>query len=95
MRTGLIRLPSKFDCCAALSVVFICPPLATQIELLRADIIDPYGRTLGYLFLNGQNYSVLVVGARLAAESVSHYGDNGFPDEAEAVLAGAARNIPD
>jgi len=60
---------------------------ATEIELLRASTLDPYGRTLGYFFLNGRNYSVLVVAARLAYESVSHYGDNGFPEEAAAVLA--------
>ena len=34
---------------------------ATQVELLRSRTVDPYGRTLGYLFLNGRNYSVLVV----------------------------------
>jgi endonuclease YncB( thermonuclease family) len=62
---------------------------ATQIELLRASTLDPYGRTLGYFFLNGRNYSVLVVAARLAYESVTHYGDNGFPEEAAAVLAAA------
>jgi micrococcal nuclease len=62
---------------------------ATQVELLRAGTLDPYGRTLGYLFLNGRNYSVLVVQARLAAESVSFYGDNGLPREAAAVLAAA------
>jgi endonuclease YncB( thermonuclease family) len=62
---------------------------ATEIELLRASTLDPYGRTLGYFFLSGRNYSVLVVAARLAYESVSHYGDNGFPEEAAAVLAAA------
>ena len=62
---------------------------ASQIELLRASTIDPYGRTLGYVFLNGRSYSVLVVEARLAYESVSHYGDNGFPREAAAVLEAA------
>lgn len=70
--------------------------VATGIELLRAGEKDPYGRTLGYLFLNGKNYSVLIVRARLAAESVSHYGDNGFPEEAQAVLeaARAAGPVP-
>jgi micrococcal nuclease len=63
--------------------------VATQIELLRSSTLDPYGRTLGYLFLNGRNYSVLVVQARLAAESVTHYGDNGLPKEAAEVLAAA------
>jgi endonuclease YncB( thermonuclease family) len=62
---------------------------ATQVELLRSSTLDPFGRTLGYLFLNGRNYSVLVVQARLAAESVSRYGDNGLPREAAEVLAAA------
>ena len=60
---------------------------ADTVELLRAAETDRYGRTLGYLFVNGRNYSVLVVEARLAVETVSHYGDNGLPEEAEAVLA--------
>ena len=62
---------------------------ATTVELLRARTLDPYGRTLGYLFLNGRNYSVLVVEARLAAESVTFYGDNGLAREAAEVLAAA------
>ena len=53
---------------------------ATQVELLRASTLDPYGRSLGYLFLNGRNYSVLVVQARLSAETVTFYGDNGLPE---------------
>jgi endonuclease YncB( thermonuclease family) len=63
--------------------------VATQVELLRSSTLDPFGRTLGYLFLNGRNYSVLVVTARLAEESVSRYGDNGFPEEAREVAAAA------
>ena len=62
---------------------------ATTIELLRAPTLDQYGRTLGYFFLNGKNYSVLVIAARLAEESVTQYGDNGFPQEAAAVLKAA------
>jgi endonuclease YncB( thermonuclease family) len=70
--------------------------VATQVELMRAHTMDGYGRTLGYLFLNGSNYSELVVSARLATESVSHFGDNGFPQEAQAVLeaARAAGPVP-
>jgi len=56
-------------------------------ELIRAAETDGYGRTLGYIFVNGRNYSVLVIAARYAVETVSHYGDNGLPAEAEAVLA--------
>jgi len=62
---------------------------ATSIELLRAPTLDPYGRTLGYLFLNGKNYSVMVIAARLAEESVTQFGDNGFPEEAAAVMKAA------
>src|SRR5512143_1345879 len=67
---------------------------AATVELLRAQTLDPYGRTLGYLFLNGRNYSVLVVKARLAAESVTFYGDNGLPREAADVLAAAKAAVP-
>jgi micrococcal nuclease len=63
--------------------------VATQAELLRASTVDPYGRSLGYLFLNGRNYSALVVQARLSAETVTFYGDNGLPNEAAEVLAAA------
>lgn len=62
---------------------------ATKIEVLRTAELDPYGRTLGYVFVDGKNYSVLVVRAGLAVETVSHYGDNGFPKEAAEVLAAA------
>ena len=63
--------------------------VATQVEVLRAEQKDSYGRTLGYIFLNGKNYSELVVRAHLAAESVTHFGDNGFPAEAQAVVEAA------
>jgi len=62
---------------------------ATKIELLRADTLDPYGRSLGYFFLNGKNYSLLIIAAGLAEESVSRYGDNGFPEQAQAVIEAA------
>jgi endonuclease YncB( thermonuclease family) len=62
---------------------------AEHVQLLRSDTLDPYGRTLGYFFIDGKNYSTAVVAAHLAYETVSHYGDNGFPDEAKAVAAAA------
>lgn len=67
---------------------------ATRVELLRAATLDPYGRSLGYLFLDGRNYSPLVIRARLAEESVSRYGDNGFPKEAAEVLAAGREQGP-
>ena len=62
---------------------------ATKVELLRATMLDPYDRTLGYVFVNDKNYSVLVLEARLAEESITAFGDNGFPQEAAVVLASA------
>lgn len=66
--------------------------MAETVELLRAAEPDGYGRTLGYLFVNGRNYSVLVVTAGYAVETVTHYGDNGLPEASEAVLA-ASRTV--
>jgi endonuclease YncB( thermonuclease family) len=63
--------------------------VASQVEVLRSSTLDPFGRTLGYVFLNGRNYSVLVVRARLAVETVTFYGDNGLPAPAAEVLAAA------
>ncbi len=66
--------------------------MAETVELLRSAEPDGYGRTLGYLFVNGRNYSVLAVTAGFAMETVSHYGDNGLPGASEAVLA-ASREV--
>ena len=66
--------------------------MAESVELLRAREPDGYGRTLGYLFVNGRNYSILAVKAGYAVETVSHYGDNGLPEASEAVLA-ASREV--
>jgi endonuclease YncB( thermonuclease family) len=67
---------------------------ATEVELLRASTLDPYGRTLGYLFINGRNYSLLILNARLAQETVGYYGDNGLPTEAAQVLDASKRQGP-
>jgi len=65
---------------------------ATEVKLVRADRLDPFGRTLGYFILNGKNYSVLVIAARLSDETVSHFGDNGLPELAAQVTT-AARSV--
>uniref|UniRef100_A0A832MK86 Thermonuclease family protein n=1 Tax=Eiseniibacteriota bacterium TaxID=2212470 RepID=A0A832MK86_UNCEI len=67
---------------------------AERIEVLRSATLDPYGRTLGYVFLNGRNYSVLVMRAGLAEESITRFGDNGLPDQAAEVLAAAKASGP-
>jgi micrococcal nuclease len=66
-----------------------CVAASDEVTLLRADKKDSYGRTLGYVFVDGKNYSVLVLSARLAVESISRYGDNGFPEQAKACLEAA------
>ena len=68
--------------------------MAEKVELLRASTVDPYDRTLGYVFVNDRNYSVLVLSARLAVETVSHYGDNGCPEAAAACLNAASKAGP-
>lgn len=68
--------------------------VADRVELLRASTLDAYGRTLAYVFLNGQNFSVLIVRARLAEESISRFGDNGLPEEAAAVARAAKEAGP-
>ena len=64
---------------------------APKIELLRSERLDRYGRTLGYFFLGGRNYSVLVIEAGLSRETISRYGDNGLPEQARQVLEAASR----
>ncbi len=69
---------------------------ATDVELLRAAMLDPYERTLAYLFINGKNFSLLAIKARYTDETISTYGDNGLPGEAAEVAAvsKAASAIP-
>ncbi len=60
---------------------------AADVEILRCSTLDPYGRTLAYLFVNGRNYSVLAIKARYSTETVGIYGDNGLAKEAAEVVA--------
>lgn len=60
--------------------------MARAIELMRAATLDRYRRTLGYFFLDGRNYSVLALRAGMATETITRYGDNGFPPEAQEVI---------
>lgn len=71
-----------------------CIAVADKIELLRSGKQDKYGRTLGYLFLDGKNYSVLAIRARLAYGPNPRFGDNGLPEEHAACLAAAAAAGP-
>jgi micrococcal nuclease len=68
--------------------------VARKVELLRSGEKDKYGRTLGYLFLDGHNYSVLAIEARLAYGPSARFGDNGLPREHAACVAAAGRAGP-
>ncbi|MDR3622193.1 MAG: thermonuclease family protein [Paludisphaera borealis] len=67
---------------------------ARRLELLRAPKPDRYDRTLGYLFVDGVNYSVLAVENHMAESTVDRFGDNGFPEEAAQVREAARRAGP-
>jgi micrococcal nuclease len=54
---------------------------------------DKYGRLLAHVFVDNELLAVLLIRAGLAYETVSHYGDNGFPELAEEIL-NAARQSP-
>lgn len=71
-----------------------CLAAADKVTLLRSGNQDRYGRTLGYLYVGGKNYSPLVIGARLAYGPNPHYGDNGLPTQHAACLEAAKRAGP-
>ena len=50
---------------------------------------DRYGRMLAHVFVDGNLLSVKLIRAGLAHETVSHYGDNGFPKLAERIKEAA------
>jgi endonuclease YncB( thermonuclease family) len=60
---------------------------AQTVQLARGACADRYGRTLGYLFVDGHDFSAAVVVARLAYETISKYHEQGFPVEAAEVTA--------
>ena len=66
-----------------------CLAVTGKVELLRSGNVDDYGRTLAYVFLDSQNYSLLVIGERLAYGPSPRFGDNGLPEEYAACLAAA------
>ena len=68
--------------------------MASEVQVLRSSTLDPYGRTLGYLYINGINFAASIVRAGLATESISVFGDNGLPEPAQEVLAAAEEAGP-
>lgn len=50
---------------------------------------DQYDRLLAHLFIDGELLGLTLIREGLAYETVSHYGDNGFPALAAALLEAA------
>jgi micrococcal nuclease len=67
---------------------------ASRLELLRAAHHDRFLRTLGYLFVDGVNYSTLAVENHMAECTIDRFGDSGFPREAAEVRAAERRAGP-
>jgi len=65
---------------------------ATVVEYLPFQN-DKYGRVLAHVFVDEELLAVRLIRAGLAYETISYYGDNGFPKLAERILK-AARKSP-
>jgi len=65
---------------------------AKTVEYLPFQL-DKYGRLLAHVFVDGELLSVHLIRAGLAYETVSFYGDNGFPGLAQSILQ-AAKESP-
>ena len=55
---------------------------------------DRYGRMLAHVFIDGNLLSIMLIKAGLAYETVSFYGDNGFPELARRILEAAEKSEP-
>lgn len=54
-----------------------------------SDGLDKYGRLLVHIFVDGYPLSVKIIEAGLGYETVSVYGDNGFPDISQMIFHAA------
>ncbi len=69
---------------------------STKAWILRASVAeylpdgkDVYNRRLAHIFVDGELLAVKLIQNGLAYETVSWYGDNGFPDLARKILEAA------
>jgi len=65
---------------------------ARLVEIVL-DGRDMYDRTLAHVFVDGELLAVRLIRHSLAYETISHYGDSGYPDLAQTILD-AARSSP-
>jgi len=70
---------------------------STRVWITRAGVVeivrdgpDRYGRRLAHVFVDGELLAERLLRHALAYETVSAFGDNGFPDLADRILATAA-----
>ena len=70
---------------------------STRVWIERAELVEivkdgrgRYGRRLAHIFLDGELLGERLLAAGLAYETVSHFGDSGFPDLADRLLDAAA-----
>ena len=64
---------------------------ARTIELVTRQEVDARGRLLGHLLVDGRPAGELLVARGLAVETVSSWGDGGFPEEARAIIRARPR----
>jgi len=64
---------------------------AHTIELLSWDRHGPYGRELVHVVCDGRPLAAELVAAGLAYETISQFGDGGFPNIAEQILRRARK----
>lgn len=67
---------------------------ATRVTILRSGIEDLYGRELVHLLVDGRPLSALIAEAGLGYETVSSFGDGGFPEIAARVVASSRHPLP-
>jgi endonuclease YncB( thermonuclease family) len=64
---------------------------ARTVEIVL-DGRDLYNRTLAHVFVDGDLLATRLIRHALAYETVSHYGDSGYPDLAQEILDTARRS---
>lgn len=62
------------------------------LEVAIAKQNDKYKRSLIHIYVNGVPVAVPMIEAGLAYETISRYGDNGFPKEAGMILKAASKS---
>lgn len=67
---------------------------AERVTILRSGAEDARGRELVHLLVDGRSVSALIAEAGLGYETVSSFGDGGFPELAAEVVAKARRELP-